>query len=324
MPERIKVNSFDAEGNTKTVYVVSPSPSINREAQMQYNTAFKEAIQSGALLKQKLQTVMEEQGVWSESKQKRYDEILEGVMKREKDIGKGGIKLLKAKTLALEIRDLRVEFRDLIAEKNSMDANTAEGQADNARFGYLGYACLVDEENKRLFKSYDHYIENENEPYLVQAARELAQLLYGLDADYEQNLPENMFLKEYDFVDEELRFIDKDGQYIDIDGKLINKDGRYIDKDGNFVDKDGEPISEEGSYDIAFTPFLDDNGNPVIKEEEEEEVSEEETEGAGEAEEPEEPEEVEEPEEAEAEKTETPQKRRGRPKKVATKPTVAE
>jgi len=316
MPERIKVDSFDAEGNEKTVFVISPSPSISREAQMQYNTAFKEAIQSGALLKQKLQTVMEEQGVWSESKQERYDEILNGVMKREKDIGKGGIKLSKAKTLALEIRDLRVEFRDLIAEKNSMDANTAEGQADNARFGYLGYACLVDEENKRVFKSFDHYVENENEPYLVQAARELAQLLYGLDADYEQNLPENIFLKDYDFVDEELRFINKDGQYIDINGKLINKDGRYIDKDGSFVDKDGEAISEEGSYDVAFTPFLDDNGNPVLKEEEEEEA-----EGAGEAGEAEEPEE---PEEAEAEKTEAPKKRRGRPNKAATKPTLAE
>jgi hypothetical protein len=319
MPERLKVESFDSEGNEKTVYVISPSNSVNREAQMQYNTAFKDAIQSGALLKQKLQTVMEEQGVWSDDKQERYDEILTLVMRREKDLQKGGIKLSKAKKLALEIRDLRVEFRELISERNSMDSNTAEGQADNARFGFIGYACLVDEENKKVFKSYDHYVENENEPFVIQGARELAQMLYGLDADYEHNLPENQFLMDYDFVDEDLRFINKDGQATDIDGRLIDKEGRFVDEDGNYVDKEGEPISEEGKYDVDFSPFLDDDGNPVIKEEEEEEeAAEEEAEGADEAKEPEEA------EEAEAEKTEIPKKRRGRPNKAATKPTVAE
>ena len=36
---------------------------------------------------------------------------------------------------------------------------------------------LVNEEGQRVFKSFDHYQENEAQPYVVQAARELAQLL---------------------------------------------------------------------------------------------------------------------------------------------------
>ena len=307
MPDRIKVESFDSEGNDKIVYVVSPSPAVSREAQMEYNRAFKDAIKSGALLKQKLQSVMEEQGVWDEKKQERYDTILSSVAEKEAQLQTGGIKLSQAKKIALEMRDLRIEFRELIAERNSMDSNTAEGQADNARFAYLGYACLVDEEGNRVFKSFDHYQQNEGEQFVVQAARELAQVLYGLDSNYENNLAENQFLQDYDFVDEELRWIDKEGRYTDIDGRLIDEDGRYIDEEGNYIDREGRPMSEEGDYGVDFKPFLDDKGNPIIKEKTEETKEEEETE--------------EKAEEAEAEVSEEPNKTtRGRPrKKPATK-----
>ena len=175
MPKRIEVKSFDSEGNEKLVYVVSPSPAVTREAQMEYNRAFKDAIKSGALLKQKLQSVMEEQGVWDEKKQERYDAILASTMEKEAQLQTGGIKLSEAKKIALEMRELRIEFRELIAERNSMDSNTAEGQADNARFSYLGYACLVDEEGNRVFSNFDHYQQSESEPFVIQAARELAQ-----------------------------------------------------------------------------------------------------------------------------------------------------
>jgi hypothetical protein len=316
MPDRTKVESTNADGEEKVVYVVSPSPSANREAQMEYNRAFKDAIQSGALLKQKLQAVMEEQDVWSEEKQKRYDSILEEVMKKELSLKKGGIKLNEAKKIALSMRELRIEFRELIAERNSMDSNTAEGQADNARFSYLAYACLVDEEGKKVFNNFDHYKDNENEPFVIESARELAQLLYGLDPDYENNLSENKFLQDYDFVDKELRWIDKEGRYTDIDGKLIDEDGRYIDEEGNFIDMQGNKVTKDGELDGGFSPFLDDKGKPIIKEEVDET---EDSEGDDETEEAE----VVEPETAEAETvSEEPKKTttRGRPrKKPATK-----
>jgi len=271
MPDRTKVESTDVDGEEKVVYVVSPNPSANREAQMEYNRAFKDAIQSGALLKQKLQAVMEEQDVWSEEKQKRYEHILEEVMNKELSLKKGGIKLSQAKKVALEIRDLRFEFRELIAEKNSMDSNTAEGQADNARFSYLAYACLVDEEGQKVFNNFDHYRGNENEPFVIDAARELAQLLYGLDPNYENNLSENQFLQDYEFVDKDLRWIDKEGRFTDIDGKLIDEDGRYINEKGEFIDKKGNKVTEEGELTKeGFSPFLDDKGKAVIKVETEE------------------------------------------------------
>ena len=57
---------------------------------------------------------------------------------------------------------------------------------------------------------------------------------------------------------------------VDLDGKLVNKDGRYIDTEGNLIDKDGNPVDEEGNLVVDFSPFLDDDGKPVVLEEAEE------------------------------------------------------
>ena len=190
-----------------------------------------------------------------------------------------------------------------------------ENSADWAAGKLVDFAkrSLVNEEGQRVFKSFDHYQENEAQPYVVQAARERAQLLYGLDADYEKNLEENKFLQDYEFVDEELRWIDEEGRYVDIDGRLIDENGRFIDTEGNFVDRSGRPLTNEGEYKLDFQPFLDDKGNPIVKEAKEDEEAEEVAEDSSEVTE-------EEAEEVVSEAKEEKKTTRGRPrKKPATK-----
>jgi hypothetical protein len=105
------------------------------------------------------------------------------------------------------------------------------------------------------------------EEVAILAAQNLANMLYGLDNDYESNLPENKFLKKYRFVDDKLRLVDKKGRLIDAEGRLVNEDGRFIDEEGNFVDKFGNKVDKDGDYVVDPQPFLDENGNPVILDE---------------------------------------------------------
>ena len=223
---------------------------------------------------------MQEQGIWDDEKETQYNQILEKINEGEKKLSRGGISLSEARGLAIEMRENRSEFRSLIAERSSMDGNTAEGQADNERFAHLLYTCLKNENGKKVFKSKEEYEESAALPYVVSAAGELAEKLYGLDPDYEKNLPENKFLQAYKFTDHALRLINDDGHLIDIDEdgvqRLIDENGRYIeyDKEGEkyFVDRDGSRVSEAGDYEEEFSPFLDDKGKPVEvpgKEEEE-------------------------------------------------------
>jgi len=269
--KRFKIESTDSKEKKKIVYLQLPDSKENKEAQLAYNTAFREALQSGAVLRQKLNQVMQEQGVWDDEKEAEYNGVLQAISDGEKALGKGGISLSEARGVALSIRKSRTEFRGLIAERSSMDGNTAEGQADNERFSHLVYTCILDEKGERLFTSKEEYEENSTEPYVLEVAGQLAEKLYGLDPDYEQNLTENKFLKDYKFSDHELRLVNKEGHLIDIDEKgnerLINEDGRFIayndDGESHYVDRDGKLVDEEGEYNDEFVPFLDDSGNPV-------------------------------------------------------------
>ena len=179
-----------------------------------------------------------------------------------------------------------MEFRELLSEKNAMDANSAEGQADNARFSELIRLCLLDPATKTpRFPDQKAYDAQADEPWVIEAASDLAGMIYGLDPDYDKNLEENKFLKEFKFVDKDLRFVNNEGHLVDIDGKLINEDGRFIayrteegkkNKDSEevyFVNREGEEVvlvvdddGEEEWVKISLKerkPFLDDDDKPI-------------------------------------------------------------
>tara|TARA_R100000005_G_C4980293_1_gene190242 strand:+ start:55 stop:984 length:930 start_codon:yes stop_codon:yes gene_type:complete len=281
---RIKIESVDSEGKEVVAYIKLPDSKDNKKAQLAYNKAFKDALQSGAVLRQKLSQVMEEQGIWNEQKQEQYESIIEEISDGEKALGRGGISLKEARELALKIQEKRVEFRALISERNSMDNNTAEGQADNERFSYLVYLCLYNQNGKQYFSNIEDYEENASQPFVVKAAGQLAEKIYGLDPDYDKNLPENKFLRDYNLSDDELNLINEDGHRIDIDEegieRLIDENGRFIayDEDGEsyYVNRDGEKVDAEGEVVQEFSPFLDDSGKPVPVPSNEEEKPEEE------------------------------------------------
>ena len=280
------VDGLDKEGNTVKTLLRQPTAQDYRDSQVQYNETFRQALDSGALLRQKLTDYMREQGIWDEDKQKENDNFIQKISDREEALKGGGIRLTDAKEVALELRTLRMEFRELLSEKNAMDANSAEGQADNARFSELIRLCLLDPATKTpRFPDQKAYDTQADEPWVIEAASDLAGMIYGLDPDYDKNLEENKFLKEFKFVDKDLRFVNNEGHLVDIDGKLINEDGRFIayrteegkkNKDSEevyFVNRQGEEVvlvvdddGEEEWVKISLKerkPFLDDDDKPI-------------------------------------------------------------
>jgi len=192
-------------------------------------------------------------------------------MDHEKTLAKGGISLKQAKKVAIDMKNVRDDIRDLISVRTTLDNNTAEGQADNARFNYLISASLVYSDTKdKYFKNYEDYLSRAAEPVAVKAAQILANMLYGLDNDYEKKLPENKFLIKYKFVDDKLRLVNEKGQLTDADGRLIDEFGRFVDEQGKYVDKNGNAVDVNGDYITEFKPFIDDNGNPIVDEEKKE------------------------------------------------------
>ena len=252
------------DGVEVELLVKSPSPKNTRESQKAYNRAFTDALNSGSIVRARLDDVMKEQKLWNDKQEQQYQTIQKKLLDNERTLAKGGIPLVQAKTYAIEMQKLREELKELITEKTTLDSHTAEGQADNAKFNFLVSACVVYKEtNQPFFEGYEDYLKRAVEPAAIIGAQKLANMLYGLDDDFEKNLPENKFLHEYKFIDNNLRPINSDGRLVDHEGRLVDEYGRFIDKDGNRVDIDGNPLDDEENYKLEFSPFLDDNGKPI-------------------------------------------------------------
>lgn len=265
----MKTQNFDVTVDNKKVELAIQTPSMQdqREASKVYNQTFSDALKAKAVVRAKLDDLLVDQGLWDTDKQSEFNKLQSVILENERKLAKGGIPLSEAKNVALDTRQAREKMRDLISVKTNLDVHTAEGQADNARFNYLVSACTVYKDTKqKYFNSLDDYLNRSTEEVALKAAQTLANMLYGLDNDYESTLPENKFLKQYKFVDSKLRLINKEGRLVDNEGRLIDESGRFIDKDGNFVDKFGNPVDKDGEYIVESLPFLDDDGKPIVLE----------------------------------------------------------
>jgi len=266
------------DGEDFKICVVKPNRTAQRKAQMEYNKAFREAVNSGAFLRAELHKKLEDDGVWTKDHEKKQKKILDKIKKLEDNVRSGGITKAKLKELGIELKKQRAEHHLLIAERNREDQKTAESQAENSRFYSLITNCLLDDKKNPLFSSIDEYEELAEEDWALKGVEELANLLYNLDSSYEDNLVENRFLKKYKIVDDNYYFLNEEGKRVDHENRLIDDEGYFINEDGQRVNKDGRPVDENGDY-LDAKPILDDDGNPIILEEEveETEVEEEET-----------------------------------------------
>lgn len=257
------------DGDVK-VLVKKPTKKELNDSQIVYNKAMREALENKAFLRAKLNSYLEEQGIWDKDKEAKYQKFISDINSKEMILKKGGIPLKKAKGIALDLKRLRDDFRNLISERTAYDGNTAEGVADNARFDYLVSVCVLDPNTQKpVFKDVDDYTSKSSDTWAVKAASELANFIYGLDPEYENNLEENKFLKRFHFVNEDGKFVNKDGHLISIDSdgveRLIDKDANYVayDENGNQykVTRSGERYTPD--EEIVQEAFLDDDGNPL-------------------------------------------------------------
>jgi hypothetical protein len=265
MPKK-ETFELDKDGVQVKFAVLEPNAEHGKEGRAVYQQTFAECLKAGGLLRQALDKYMVEQGLWDEAKEQERRKLAKELDQCELALQKGGIPLKEARKKAIRMRELRILLQQINAGRNALDINTVEGQAENARFNTLASCCLVyNDSGERVYKDVDDYMSHITQPEAFIGAQLLAQMLYNYDKTYEQNLPENKFLTKYKFIDSGLRLINSDGKLIDTDGKLIDELGRYINSEGQLVDVDGNRVDEDGNYIVESTPFLDDDGAPIVE-----------------------------------------------------------
>jgi len=240
-------------GDKVSIYVVKPSNEIISKADIHRAKRWNECIRDNIITKKELKTLMEERGIWNKSKSDKEGDISKEITDLEKTLyrGKGGKrpKVSEGKDLALEMRKLRIELRELISERLGLEENTAEALSDNARFDYFVATCtFFKDSDKRVYNSVEDYNTKSNDSIAFAAASMLGNILYNLDSDFEKNLPENKWLSMFNLTDVEGNLVNSEGTTVDSEGRIINELGHFLDDDGNRVDADGVPLDEDGNY----------------------------------------------------------------------------
>lgn len=270
MADNKKTFGVEVNGKETAFAVLRPNNKVQQQGQLVYNRAFREAVKPsdgkpGAIVRAALEGVLRDQKLWDDAKQARWEELNKKLLDGTKKLQAGGVKLSEARALAIEMRATRWGIRQLLQDRNSLDLNTAEAQAEQARFNYFVAACTVyADTGKPYWKDEDDYLSSAADGVSAKAPSLLGNLLYNLEDNYEANLPENKFLIKYKFSNKELDLLDKQGRRIDEKGRLIDEKGRFVNEAGEYVDVDGSPVTEEGEYKVDAKPFLDDDGKPLV------------------------------------------------------------
>ena len=272
--KRTIVDTVDIDGKPLKLAVIRPTNRITQEANMAYNLKMAQLIRDGSrndsnrlLLRAELEEYLAKMGIWTLNDALEVEKLALQIRAHELMLKKGGIKVSEGRTIAIQMAEKRQLILEKHAKRQQFDSTTVESQAENFRFECLLVWCLVfADTGKQFLKNHDDYIERQDETPVVEGARILANMVYGLATDVRIHMFEMQWLQDAKMIDDNGRYVRSDGSYTDRDGRLVNKDGRYINKEGQMVDTLGRQVDESGNLLIDISqPFIDDEtGKPII------------------------------------------------------------
>lgn len=253
------------DGSKVKILIKKPSSHLLTKAQKIGAKVWTEALKDGLFTKLTLARFMESNGIWGKDKDIEQAQIGADIQRLEREIALGvngrKLKVSEGKEKAIQLRQLRNRLRELLSEKISLEANTAEGLSDNAKFNFLVAHCtFYSDSGDKVYNSLSEYEEQADDAVAFTAAATLGELVYNLDQSYEQSLPENQFLKKFHLVNEDLSLINNEGEQIDIDGTLVNEKGWLINEDKQRIDREGNLLSDEGQ--ILLQADYEDDVSP--------------------------------------------------------------
>lgn len=244
--------------------VVEPTGEQVRASEIAKDAAYNDALLAKCPFQSQMKDILTERGMWSDKQEKEYEVLRTRIIEKEYVLAAGGIKKSSAKTVALELKALRRELEELFTPITNFRSKTCEGKAENAKFNYLVSVCVVySNDGRPYFNSYEDYLRKSNDAVAILGSAKFAEMYYNLTEDFTADLPENQFLKEFGFVDEQYRLVDSEGRLISEDGRLINEEGNLVDEDGDIVDILGHKLDKDGKFKVERQPFLDDEADSV-------------------------------------------------------------
>ena len=257
------------DGTVKKVLVKKPSNKLLSDAQLLGAKVWTNCTRDGIMTKKELEVFMRNRNIWDSEKDQQQQALVDSIsnLERELALGTDG-KLTKkrGKEIAISMRRLRLMLRNLISERLSLEQNTAEALSENAKFDFLVANCVyLEDGNTKVYNSLEDYSAKADDEVAYASANALAQMMYSIDKEFEEKLPENKFLKKFNFVNSDLSLVDAENNLVDIDGKRIDNEGYYLNESGDRVDLEGHVLDADGALALQ-AEYVDDESEEVSTE----------------------------------------------------------
>lgn len=197
-----------------------------------YNQAIAEPLK--CMVKAEATNFAKVHGLWTPEKEAELAELNQKLDEGEKILAEGGIELSAAKNIALEMRENRTKLMWENISLSEIFSNTAERQGEFAETQYLMSVCICQKNGMPAFKDLNDFLNRYDEEFVQVGISKYNELMYGSNADYFKELPENKFLIEYGFMDQELNLLDENGNKVEIpedkvERKPFLKDGAPVE-----------------------------------------------------------------------------------------------
>lgn len=256
------------DGTVKKVLVKKPSNKLLSDAQVLGAKVWTNCTRDGIMTKKELEVFMRNRNIWDSEKDQQQQSLVDSIssLERELALGTDG-KLTKkrGKEIAISMRRLRLMLRNLISERLSLEQNTAEALSENAKFDFLVANCVYQEDGTtKVYTSLEDYNLKADDEVAFASANALAQMMYSIDKTFEEKLPENKFLRKFNFVNDDLSLVDAENNLVDIDGKKIDSEGYYLNEDGKRVDLEGHILDADGALALQ-AEYIDEEPEEVSK-----------------------------------------------------------
>ena len=258
---------FNVEKDGETIYLCVREPEHSDiEISDQYYAAkvaslMRKPKDQRPLLRDQLEKYLKDEGIWTEEDQNKIDELNEEVSEGLKKLRKGGITDLEGRELAIGIFEKRNQIANIRYKRRIFDEATIEAMSEQEKLDYLTYSCTVYEDSGNPYwSSFEEMKSDKGNEIFEKASQFIYEIAYGIDSDFEKKLPENRWLKKYNFLDEDLNFIDR-------------KTGKNVDRGYRAIEESEEGTNDFNALDSDITeeePFIDSETNEPISAETEE------------------------------------------------------
>jgi len=198
MAEEKKIDerrSFLGPDEVTLYYIATPSAEDIRGADWHYSKTYTNCLVEGITTSAEMLDILMRRGIIGPEFEKRAQELTNILRDKVAELD-AAEDIEKKRELAIEVANAREELFQWNQRLNGPMNNTCEQMSDDARLEYLTSCMIQNEENKRVWNSYDEYLKTKEQALAIRSRFEVMLFLQGLESDFLEQTPEAQAMRE--------------------------------------------------------------------------------------------------------------------------------